>query len=73
MLNRATNEYQVQSIIKTKHSKLKESPVVGPRTREEPANGFRRQLGDDVDVQSLWTRLRRYGRAYDNQQRSQTR
>jgi len=36
----------IGSICKTKHSNLKESPVAGPRTREEPANGSRRQLTD---------------------------
>ena len=39
VLNTIMNEY-VQSISKTKQSKLKESPVVGPHTRVEPANGF---------------------------------
>src|SRR6218665_4034742 len=40
MLNVITNE-NVQSIIKTKHSKLRESPAeVGPRTRVEPGKGF---------------------------------
>jgi len=59
LLNVITNEY-VASISKTKHSKLKESSVAGPRTRVEPAMGFRRQLTDDMDVESIWTRLRRY-------------
>jgi len=33
------NEYG-QSICKTQHSKLKESPEVGPHTHKEPSNGF---------------------------------
>ena len=32
--------WYVQPVSKTKRSKLKESPVMGPRTRVEPANGF---------------------------------
>jgi len=39
MLNVIMNEY-VQSVSKTKHSELKESPVAGPRTRVEPTNEF---------------------------------
>ena len=39
MLNVITNEY-ITSVSKTMHSKLKESPVVGPRTHVEPTNGF---------------------------------
>ena len=41
----------IMRVCKTKHSELKKSPVVGPRTRVEPANGSRRQLTDYVDVQ----------------------
>ena len=53
-----TNEYMyVASVSKTKQNYLKESPADGPRTRVKPANGSRRQMTDDVDVQSLWTRL----------------
>ena len=37
--------------------------MAGPRIRVEPANGSHRQLTDDMDVQNLCTRLRRYGRA----------
>jgi len=37
MLNVIVKEY-VQSVCKTKHSKLEESPVVGPHTLVEPAN-----------------------------------
>jgi len=39
---------------------MKESPVEGPRTLVEPANGSRRQLTGDMDVQNLRIRLRRY-------------
>jgi len=38
------NEYHIQSVCKTKHSKLKESPLVAPRTHVEPTNGSHRQL-----------------------------
>jgi len=45
-------------VSKTKHSKLKESPVAGPCTpRVEPAYGSRQQLTDDMDGQNLWTRI----------------
>ena len=48
------NKYIHYQISRTKHNKQKESPVVGPRIRVEPANGFPyRQLTDDVVVQSL--------------------
>jgi len=43
----------------TKHTKLKESPLAGPCTRVEPANGSRPQLTDDMDVQNLKPSLRR--------------
>jgi len=49
------------SVCKTKHSKLKESPVEGPREHMEPANSSRHQLTDGENVQKLWTRLHRYG------------
>ena len=43
MLNVIMNGY-VQSISKPKHSRLKESPEVGPRTHVEPANGSHQQM-----------------------------
>ena len=58
MLNVITNEY-ITSVSKTMHSKLKESPVAGPRTHVEPTNGFPSTAEDGMDVQSLWTKLRR--------------
>ena len=47
MLNVITNEY-ITPVSKTMHSKLKESPVVGPRTHVEPANGFQSTAEDRV-------------------------
>ena len=38
-LNDITNEY-ITLVSKTMYSKVKESPVVGPRTLVEPTNGF---------------------------------
>ena len=55
MLNVIMNEY-FQSFCKTKHSKLKESPEMGPRAHMEPVNGFPLSVdrglicSDDVDV-----------------------
>jgi len=49
MLNIAMNEY-FQSVRKTKHSKLKESPEVDPLTLVEPTNRF-----PSTAVQSLFT------------------
>jgi len=43
MLNVSMNKYS-QSVCKAKNSKLKESPVAGPRTHVEPANGFPFQI-----------------------------
>ena len=63
MLNVITNEY-ITSVSKTKHSKLKESPVAGPRihTWNQPTDSHR-QLIDGMDVRSLWTRFRRQDRS----------
>ena|SRR6218665_297274 len=46
-------ELIVSMISKTKHNKLKVSPVVGPRTLVDPANGSSRQMTDDMDVQNF--------------------
>jgi len=50
MLNVAVKEYN-QSIYKTKHSQLKDSPEVGPRIGVEPTNEF--PATDDLGVQNL--------------------
>jgi len=44
----------IQLISKTMQSKVKESLVVGPHTRMEPANESHQQLTDDLDVQDLY-------------------
>lgn len=45
MLNVVKSKY-FQLVRKTKRSKLKESPEVGPRIRVEPTNGFPSSTAD---------------------------
>ena len=69
MLNIAMNEY-FQSVRKTKHSKLKESPETDPRTLVEPTNRFpltadRCSMAERANGKQVWNSKGFKGKAMD--------